>query len=133
MEPPSSDHWDYSSTTFLNDFDRIVAGAIAVNFNNLTSAQAKYRNLTGNSTSPEFVHSALRSMIHQETSTYNGGLDKYIDLPSRILTDADSTSGRCFIPVDSQPTVSILSSSDRRERSSPLKTPYGNSSNAARK
>lgn len=72
---------------FPQDFDGIVAGAPAVNFNNLTSWRASFFGKTGSTTSPDFIPADLWSgLIHDEIlrqcDTIDGVQDGIIENPT---------------------------------------------------
>jgi feruloyl esterase len=61
---------------FPQDFDGIVIGAPAVNFNNLTSWRASFFGKTGGTTSPDFISADLWSgLIHEEILRQCDGID----------------------------------------------------------
>lgn len=68
-----------SSQMFPTDFDGIVAGSPAVDFNNLVSWRASFFPITGSSTSPDFISPALWSVIHDEVLKQCDGIDGVMD------------------------------------------------------
>lgn len=71
---------------FPNDFDGIVAGAPAVNFNNMTSWRASYLGKTGAKNYTNFIPTEVwEGLIHNEVlrqcDTLDGVLDSIIENP----------------------------------------------------
>jgi feruloyl esterase len=65
---------------FPQDFDGIVAGAPAVNFNNLTSWRASFFGKTGAPSSPNFISADLWSgLIHNEVLRQCDAIDGVAD------------------------------------------------------
>lgn len=65
---------------FPNDFDGIVAGSPALDFNNLQSWRARFFPITGPANSSEFISTALWiDLIHGEVLNQCDGLDGAID------------------------------------------------------
>ncbi|KAJ4474960.1 Tannase/feruloyl esterase [Lentinula aciculospora] len=72
---------------FPDDFDGVVAGSPAVNFNNLISWFAHFRNILGNSSSPTFVTSdqwlgLIHDNILKQCDTLDGVADGIIEDPN---------------------------------------------------
>ncbi|KAH8893014.1 tannase and feruloyl esterase [Thozetella sp. PMI_491] len=68
-----------SAQSFPDDFDGIVAGAPAIDFNNLNSWSEHFFLLTGAPGSPSFVPSSLWATVHQDILSQCDGLDGYVD------------------------------------------------------
>jgi hypothetical protein len=68
-----------SSQKFPTDFDGIVAGSPAVDFNNLISWRASFFPITGSSASTDFISPALWSVIHEEVLKQCDGIDGVMD------------------------------------------------------
>ncbi|KAL9126191.1 MAG: hypothetical protein Q9217_004720 [Psora testacea] len=65
---------------FPEDFDGIVAGSPALDFNNLQSWRASFFPITGPASSPDFISkSSWKSLIHEEVLNQCDGLDGVID------------------------------------------------------
>lgn len=65
---------------FPSDFDGIVAGSPALDFNNLQSWRASFFPITGSNTSSEFISMGLwTTLIHDEVLNQCDGLDGVID------------------------------------------------------
>lgn len=93
-----------SAEKFPEDFDGIVAGAPAVDFNNLVSWRARFFTITGAVGSPDFIPAnAWKTWIHDEVLRQCDTIDKASDRiiedpslckfdPSKLLCIGDSTS-----------------------------------------
>ncbi|KAK4119270.1 tannase and feruloyl esterase [Parathielavia appendiculata] len=68
-----------SAQSFPEDFDGIVAGAPAFNFNNLTSWSGHFYLLTGAPGSPTYLTPAQWTAVHADIMTQCDGLDGYLD------------------------------------------------------
>src|SRR5205823_14251714 len=69
-----------SAEEFPGDFDGIVAGAPAVDFNNLVSWRASFYPITGAVGSPNFITAAMwTNLIHPEILKQCDGIDGVID------------------------------------------------------
>ena len=65
---------------FPDDFDGIVAGSPALDFNNLQSWRARFFPITGRANSSDFISSASwTNVIHQEVLSQCDGLDGAVD------------------------------------------------------
>lgn len=65
---------------FPDDFDGIVAGSPALDFNNLQSWRASFFIITGSATSSNFISEAMwTTLIHNEVLKQCDGLDGAID------------------------------------------------------
>ena len=65
---------------FPGDFDGIVAGSPALDFNNLQSWRARFFPITGPARSPNFISAATwTTLIHKEVLSQCDGLDGAID------------------------------------------------------
>ncbi|KAL4893591.1 tannase and feruloyl esterase-domain-containing protein [Aspergillus ambiguus] len=73
-----------SADRFPDDFDGILAGAPAVDFNNLTSWRASFFPITGPPTSTRFLTSAHWALVHDEVLHQCDGIDGVQD---DIITD----------------------------------------------
>ena len=70
---------------FPEDFDGIVAGSPAVDFNNLYSWRANFLSITGSSSSPDFITpTTWANLIHNEVLAQCDAIDKVTD---RIIED----------------------------------------------
>jgi feruloyl esterase len=93
---------------YPEDFDGIVAGAPAVNFNNMTSWRASFFDKTGAPSSPNFIPaSAWEGFIHHEVlnqcDTIDGVADGIIEdptlckfRPEALICDAGQNSTICL-------------------------------------
>lgn len=69
-----------ASEMFPDDFDGIVAGSPALDFNNLVSWRANFFPLTGSVGSPDFITpSTWTTLIHDEILKQCDGIDGVID------------------------------------------------------
>ncbi|KAK3897684.1 Tannase/feruloyl esterase [Staphylotrichum tortipilum] len=68
-----------SAQSFPDDFDGIVAGAPAVDFNNLNSWSGHFYLLTGNVGSPTYVTPAQWNAVHADIMAQCDGIDGYVD------------------------------------------------------
>lgn len=69
-----------ASEMFPNDFDGIVAGSPALDFNNLVSWRANFLPITGSVNSPDFITpSTWTTLIHHEILKQCDGLDGVTD------------------------------------------------------
>ena len=97
---------------FPDDFDGIVAGSPALDFNNLQSWRASFFPITGRANSSNFISTALwTNLIHNEVLDQCDGLDGVIDgiiedpnlcsfRPEALLCEINSTipsSGRALV------------------------------------
>ncbi|KAJ4474975.1 Tannase/feruloyl esterase [Lentinula aciculospora] len=76
-----------SVQNFPDDFDGVVAGSPAVNFNNLMSWSARFYNILGNSSSPTFITSdqwlgLIHDNILKQCDTIDGVADGIIEDPN---------------------------------------------------
>ena len=77
---------------FPDDFDGIVAGSPALDFNNLQSWRASFFPITGPPNSSNFISTALwMNLIHKEVLDQCDGLDNVID---NIIEDPNLCSFR---------------------------------------
>ncbi|KAF5379319.1 hypothetical protein D9757_007683 [Collybiopsis confluens] len=96
---------------FPDDFDGVVAGSPAINWNNLMSWSARFHNILGNATSPTFVTAdewlgLIHDNILQQCDEIDGVADGIIEDPNLcdyqpeelICTSARNTSG-CLTPL----------------------------------
>jgi feruloyl esterase len=84
---------------FPGDFDGIVAGAPAVDFNNLASWRANFFPITGVISSPDFISaSTWKSLIHDEILRQCDGLDGVVDgiIEDPNLCDFNPETLRCI-------------------------------------
>jgi hypothetical protein len=105
---------------FPGDFDGIVAGAPALDFNNLISWRASFYPITGSSSDPSFIKPELWSgLIHDEVLRQCDGLDgvkdgiiEHPDLcefdPKAIECHGDSTA-RCLTTMQVDQVRKIFS------------------------
>ncbi|KAK3304067.1 Tannase/feruloyl esterase [Chaetomium strumarium] len=68
-----------SAQSFPEDFDGIVAGAPAVDFNNLNSWSGHFYLLTGPAGSPTYLTPEQWSAVHDDIMAQCDGLDGYVD------------------------------------------------------
>lgn len=106
---------------FPEDFDGIVVGAPAVNFNNLTSWRASFFDKTGASTSPNFISaSAWQGLIHDEVlkqcDTIDGVADGIIEdptlcnfRPEALICSAGQNSTECLTEAQVEIVKSVFS------------------------
>ncbi|RDW62303.1 carboxylic ester hydrolase-17 [Coleophoma cylindrospora] len=106
---------------FPNDFDGIVVGAPAVNFNNMTSWRASFFNKTGAANSTNFISAATWSgLIHNEIlkqcDTIDGVADGVIEDPELCHFDptplgceAQSNATSCLTPAQVQIVREVFS------------------------
>ncbi|KAK8078223.1 hypothetical protein PG996_004393 [Apiospora saccharicola] len=70
----------HSAERFPDDFDGIVAGAPAVDFNNLYSSRARYFTITGAEGAPSFISAhTWQTTIHDEVLKQCDGIDGAMD------------------------------------------------------
>ena len=95
---------------FPNDFDGIVAGSPALDFNNLASWRANFLPITGSNKSTDFITSSTwTSLIHNEIlkqcDSLDGVMDGIIEDPDlcnfspAALVCEKSTTADCLTPV----------------------------------
>ena len=94
---------------FPEDFDGVVAGTPALDFNNCYSWRAHFFPITGSTTSPDFITADVWSdLIHNEVLNQCDGLDGVLDgiiedptlcifRPEALLCARNATSG-CLTP-----------------------------------
>lgn len=109
-----------SAEKFPEDFDGIVAGAPAVDFNNLVSWRARFFTITGAVGSPDFIPAkAWKTWIHEEVLRQCDTIDKASDGiiedptlckfdPSTLLCIGNSTSS-CLSDSQVQQLKTIFS------------------------
>jgi feruloyl esterase len=109
-----------SAEKFPQDFDGIVAGAPAVDFNNLVSWRARFFTITGAAGSPDFIPAtAWRTWIHDEVLRQCDTIDRVQDGiiedptlcrfdPSSLLCAANATTG-CLTGTQVQQLKMIFS------------------------
>ncbi|KAF2632005.1 tannase and feruloyl esterase [Macroventuria anomochaeta] len=109
-----------SAEKFPDDFDGIVAGAPAVDFNNLVSWRARFFTITGAVGSPDFIPAtAWKTWIHDEVLRQCDTIDKAKDgiiedpmlcnfNPSTLLCKGNST-GNCLLGPHVQQLKKIFS------------------------
>lgn len=95
---------------FPGDYDGIVAGAPAVNFNNMTSWRAAFFGISGSSTSPNFINSSIwGDLIHGEVlrqcDAIDGVLDGIIEDPTLCKFRPEAL----LCPTNMNPGVDCLS------------------------
>lgn len=95
---------------FPNDFDGVVAGSPALDFNNLVSWRAHFFPITGSFASPDFIKADVwTGLIHDEILKQCDGIDGVLDgiiedptlcifRPEALLCAANVTNG-CLTPV----------------------------------
>jgi feruloyl esterase len=106
---------------FPEDFDGIVAGAPAVNFNNMTSWRASFFGKTGATSSPNFIPaSAWEGFIHDKVlnqcDTIDGVADGIIEdptlcdfRPEALICSVGQISTECLNEIQVEIVRSILS------------------------
>nr|UBX54516.1 feruloyl esterase [Aspergillus sp.] len=82
---------------FPDDFDGILAGAPAVDFNNLTSWRASFFPITGTPGSPQFLTKEQWTLVHREVLRQCDGIDGVEDgiISDPMLCDFHADSLRC--------------------------------------
>jgi len=106
---------------FPDDFDGIVVGAPAINFNNMTSWRASFFDKTGPKSSPNFISAPVwENLIHDEVlrqcDTIDGVADGIIENPALchfrpealICPDTKSTEG-CLTPAQVEIVKEVFS------------------------
>lgn len=105
---------------FPGDFDGIIAGSPALDFNNLQSWRASFFPITGPATSSDFVpESSWANLIHSEVLKQCDRLDGVIDgiiedpnlcsfRPEALLCEKD-TSTNCLTPTQVKMVQEIFS------------------------
>jgi feruloyl esterase len=95
---------------FPDDYDGILAGCPAVDFNNLQGWRASFFTITGAIGSPNFINASLwTGLIHNEVlrqcDTLDGVQDNIIEIPDRCFFDPgtllcgegdDNSGGTCL-------------------------------------
>lgn len=110
-----------ASEMFPNDFDGIVAGAPALDFNNLVSWRASFYPITGSVRSPDFIKpSTWKTLIHKEILKQCDGLDgvtdgiledpNLCDFRPEALACANDTVTNCLTDVQAKMIRKIFSS-----------------------
>ena len=106
---------------YPEDFDGIVAGAPAVNFNNMTSWRASFFGKTGPPSSPNFIPaSAWEGFIHDEVlkqcDTIDGVADGIIEdptlcefRPEALICNTGQNSTNCLNEGEVEIVRSVLS------------------------
>jgi hypothetical protein len=106
---------------FPEDFNGIVVGAPAVNFNNMTSWRASFFGKTGASTSPNFIPaSAWQGFIHdavlKQCDTIDGAADGIIEdptlcdfRPEELICSSGQNSTKCLNEAQVEIVRSVLS------------------------
>jgi hypothetical protein len=98
---------------FPNDFDGIVAGSPALDFNNLYSWRASFFTITGPNSSPDFITAEKWGLIHDEVLRQCDGLDGALDgiiedpslcnfRPEALLCANCSVASTCLTPVQAE-------------------------------
>lgn len=108
---------------FPDDFDGVVAGSPAVDFNNLYSWRASFYPITGSTTSANFISSSLWKLaVHNEIlrqcDTIDGVADGIIEDPSLCHFDPDallcgsgvSNSSTCLTTTQAETVRRVFSS-----------------------
>ena len=106
---------------FPDDFDGIIAGAPAVDFNNMVSWRASFLPITGSVDSPNFISkSAWTTLIHDEILNQCDGLDgvkdgiiedpSLCDFRPEKLTCIEKNGTNCLTPIQAQMIKRIFSS-----------------------
>ncbi|KAF2260259.1 tannase and feruloyl esterase [Lojkania enalia] len=108
-----------SAQDFPQDFDGIVAGAPAFNFNNLISWSGNFFRITGNSSAATFVPMNLWPVIHQDVMTKCDELEGYADgvledpvlckYSSKELICRSNSTENCLTPLQSKTVDKLLS------------------------
>ncbi|KAL2821297.1 Tannase/feruloyl esterase [Aspergillus cavernicola] len=106
---------------FPDDFDGIVAGALAFSFNNLTSWSCHFYPLTGPEGSPTFVPLSMWSRIHEDILNQCDGIDGVQDgiiespdlcnyNPNHLICAQGQTNqSNCLTPQQAETVNSIFS------------------------
>ncbi|KAI0393429.1 tannase and feruloyl esterase [Xylariaceae sp. FL0594] len=108
---------------FPKDFDGVVAGAPAIDFNSLYSWRASFFTITGDANSPGFVSAETwKTTIHEEVlkqcDTIDGVADGIIEDPTlchfetqKLLckTDANKTENYCLSPEKAERVETVFS------------------------
>ena len=105
---------------FPDDFDGIVAGSPALDFNNLQSWRARFFPITGRANSSDFIStSSWTSLIHEEVLNQCDGLDGAIDgiiedpnlcsfRPEALLCEKNTTA-KCLTSIQVETIREIFS------------------------
>jgi feruloyl esterase len=106
---------------FPEDFNGIVVGAPAVNFNNMTSWRASFFGKTGASTSPSFIPaSAWQGFIHDAVLKQCDAIDGVVDgiiedptlcdfRPEELICSSGQNSTKCLNEAQVEIVRSVLS------------------------
>jgi feruloyl esterase len=106
---------------FPGDFDGIVAGAPALDFNNLASWRASFYPITGAVSSPDFISaSTWTSLIHDEILRQCDGIDGVVDgiiedpnlcdfRPETLLCVDENGSADCLTSIQVEKVRKIFS------------------------
>lgn len=109
-----------ASEMFPYDFDGIVAGSPALDFNNLTSWRASFFPITGSVNSSNFITaSTWKTLIHNEILNQCDGLDGVVDgiiedptlchFRPETLRCANGTNADCLTPIQVEMVREIFS------------------------
>jgi hypothetical protein len=110
-----------AAEVFPNDFDGIVAGSPALDFNNLISWRARFFPITGPIGSSDFITSdQWENLIHNEVLKQCDGLDGVLDgiiedpticdfRPEAIMCPSTKNSTDCLTPKQVEIVRNVLS------------------------
>ncbi|KAF5360117.1 hypothetical protein D9757_011738 [Collybiopsis confluens] len=106
---------------FPQDFDGVVAGSPAVNFNDLTSWQAHFHNILGVASSPTFMTTdqwtgLVHDSILEQCDTIDGVADGIIEdpnlcdyKPEELICDSPTNRSNCLTPAQATAVRQVFS------------------------